>query len=79
VSAPARIHMIGASRVPAGTEGATEYVRADIASMKRLKDRIDSRLDAYLCEMRPDYDDSITGFNEAWDIVRKAFAEIASV
>lgn len=40
-----------------------------------LKRRIDARLNDYLVEMRPGYDDSITGFNEAWDIVRKAFAE----
>lgn len=38
-----------------------------------LKNRIDTRLNDYLCEMKPDYDDSITGFNEAWDIVRDAF------
>jgi hypothetical protein len=25
--------------------------------------------------MKPDYDDSITGFNEAWDIVRKTFSD----
>lgn len=42
---------------------------------KRLKHKIDSRLNDYLCEMKPDYDDSITGFNEAWDVVRKMFAE----
>lgn len=39
----------------------------------RLKNRLDSRMDAYLVEMKPNYDDSITGFNEAWDIMRKAF------
>jgi hypothetical protein len=44
--------------------------------LQRLKDRIDNRLDAYLCEMKEGYDDSITGFNEAWDIVRNAFAEV---
>jgi hypothetical protein len=41
----------------------------------RLKSTIDSRLNDYLCEMKPNYDDSITGFNEAWDIVRKVFEE----
>lgn len=41
----------------------------------RLKDRIDSNLNDYLCEMKEGHDDSIVGFNEAWDIVRKAFAE----
>jgi len=43
--------------------------------LKRLKDRIDTRLNDCLCEMEPDYDDSIVGFNEAWDIVRKVFAD----
>lgn len=43
--------------------------------IKRLKDRIDLRLNNYLCEMKEGYDDSITGFNEAWDLVRKAFGE----
>ena len=41
----------------------------------RLKNSIDTRLNDWLCEMKPDYDDSIVGFNEAWDIVRKAFKE----
>lgn len=44
-------------------------------TLGRLKDKIDTRLNDYLCEMKPDYDDSITGFNEAWDVVRKIFAE----
>jgi hypothetical protein len=42
----------------------------------RLKDRLDFRLNEYLCEMQPGYDDSITGFNEAWDVMRKLFAEL---
>lgn len=46
-----------------------------MSEIKRLKDRIDSRLNNYLCEMKEGYDDSITGFNEAWDLVRKAFLE----
>jgi regulator of replication initiation timing len=45
------------------------------AERKALKDRIDRRLDNYLCEMKEGYDDSIVGFNEAWDIVRAVFAE----
>lgn len=39
-----------------------------------LKARIDTRLNDYLCEMKPGCDDSIVGFNEAWDEVRKVFA-----
>lgn len=42
---------------------------------ERLKRRIDARLNDCLCEMKPDHDDSITGFNEAWDLVRAVFEE----
>ncbi len=41
----------------------------------KLKNKIDLRLNDYLCEMKPNYDDSITGFNEAWDVVRKILQE----
>ena len=43
--------------------------------LERAKRRIDTRLNDVLCEMKPDYDDSIVGFNEAWDIVRKIMNE----
>ncbi len=46
-----------------------------LATTQLLKDRIDYRLNDYLCEMKPNYDDSITGFNEAWDIMREIFKE----
>jgi hypothetical protein len=49
--------------------------QAQIAEMTRLKDRIDHRLNNHLCEMKEGYDDSITGFNEAWTIVSRAFGE----
>lgn len=48
------------------------------AALARLKNRIDLRLGDYLCDMRPNYDDSIFGFNEAWNIVRKVFEEAMS-
>ena len=38
-----------------------------------FRNQLDTRLNNYLCEMKPDHDDSITGFNEAWDVMRKAF------
>jgi hypothetical protein len=38
-----------------------------------LFNMLSSYLNDYLCEMKPDYDDSITGFNEAWDVMRKVF------
>lgn len=46
------------------------------AVLLAVKDKIDMRLNNRLCEMKPDYDDSIVGFNEAWDIVRNVFTEI---
>ena len=45
------------------------------AKAKHLKERIDTRLNNVLCEMKEGYDDSIVGFNEAWDEVRKIFAD----
>lgn len=44
------------------------------ATQQRLKNTIDIRLNNCLCEMKEGYDDSIVGFNEAWDIVRGAFS-----
>lgn len=38
-----------------------------------VKRRLDLRLNNKLVDMKPDYDDSIVGFNEAWDIVRETF------
>ena len=42
-----------------------------MTDLTRIKDQIDTRLNDCLCEMKPGYDDSVVGFNEAWDIVRK--------
>ena len=44
-----------------------------MTDLTRIKDQIDTRLNDCLCEMKPGYDDSVVGFNEAWDIVRKVF------
>lgn len=57
--------------------GQNEDKAATIERLTSIKSTIDYRLNDYLCEMKPEYDDSITGFNEAWDIVRKAFADAA--
>ncbi len=43
-------------------------------SLTEISERIGTRLNNHLCEMKEGYDDSITGFNEAWDIVRGVFA-----
>jgi hypothetical protein len=55
-------------------EGAPESVSDEELDIVRLKARIDHRLNDYLSDMKEGYDDSITGFNEAWDIVRALFA-----
>lgn len=57
------------------TETADEIERLQAIedAATRLRSRLDGNLNDYLCEMKPDYDDSITGFNEAWDVMRKTF------
>lgn len=54
---------------------AREYVEGWCDGLARMKERLEPRLNDYLCEMKPEYDDSIVGFNEAWDIMRKTFAD----
>ena len=56
---------------------AHEYAEGWHNALARMKERIDLRLNDWLCEMKPDYDDSIVGFNEAWDLMRKEFNEAA--
>jgi len=41
-----------------------------------LKDKLYTRLDNYLVEMKSDCDDSITGFTEAWEVMTKFFDEV---
>ena len=41
----------------------------------QLKASIDTRINDLLCETKPNYDDSIVGINDAWDVVRKACDE----
>lgn len=47
------------------------------SDLSRIKSRIETRFNSHLCEMREGYDDSIVGFNEAWDIMREVFVDIA--
>jgi hypothetical protein len=54
---------------------AHEYAEGWHNALVRMKERLDLRLNNYLCEMKPNYDDSITGFNEAWDVMRGIFSE----
>ena len=72
-----------AREVEAALLTAPEPVRQELATLlnpcrptlERIKNRIDYRLNDYLCEMKPNYDDSIAGFNEAWGIVSAIFKE----
>lgn len=38
------------------------------AELQHLKDRFDRIFNSVLCDMRPGWDDSIEGFNKAWDV-----------
>lgn len=55
----------------------TKAYEVERGMLAALKVRLDTRLNNVLCEMKPDYDDSIVGFNEAWDIMRKTFNDTA--
>lgn len=46
-----------------------------MSDIERIFDRISTRLNNVLCEMKPGYDDSIVGFNEAWDVMRAVFKD----
>lgn len=46
-----------------------------VAELLRLKNRFDTIFNNVLCDMKPGWDDSIEGFNKAWDIARDIFAE----
>jgi hypothetical protein len=53
-----------------------EYVLEQVCTvLERLKGRLEYRLNERLCEMQPDYDDSITGFNAACVIVAALLEE----
>jgi hypothetical protein len=47
-------------------------------AIRDLKSRIDHRLNEHLLGMKEGWDDSIVGFNEAWDIVLTIFADEAA-
>jgi hypothetical protein len=46
-----------------------------MSELERIFDRVSTRLNNVLCEMKPGYDDSIVGFNEAWDVMRAVFKD----
>jgi hypothetical protein len=41
-----------------------------------LRDRLNGCLNDHLCGMKEGYDDSIVGFNEAWEVMRKTFDDV---
>lgn len=63
------------AKLLADREGPHIPVVSDKASLERVFDRLGTRLNNVLCEMKPDHDDSIVGFNEAWDVMRAIFKE----
>ena len=46
----------------------------EVTALEALKRKIDVTLDAELVQMEPNFDDSIVGFNKAWDTVRAILA-----
>ena len=46
-----------------------------VQALERLKGHLEYRLNERLCEMKPDHDDSITGFNVACVIVARTVEE----
>lgn len=61
------------SRAKGIAERVKSIVRAERERIKTIERTIFYRLNEHLIEMKPDYDDSISGFNEAWDIVSATF------
>lgn len=61
------------------TVRAHEYVEGwcagGSAKAQSIKSGIDTRFNDRLVEMKPEYDDSVTGFNEAWEVIRTMYAE----
>jgi hypothetical protein len=55
----------------------TQYLLREMAKkpLEQIKNRIDIRLNDHLAGMKPECDDSICGFNEAWGIVSELFRE----
>lgn len=46
-----------------------------LEEVKRIKSRLEIRFNDHLCEMKPEHDDSITGFNEASEIALAVLGE----
>lgn len=40
-------------------------------ALEKAKASIDATLNNYLCDMKPGWDDSVTGFNTAWALIRE--------
>lgn len=57
------------------TGSASSEKRMTKSELQRLKDRFDTIFNNVLCDMKPGWDDSIEGFNKAWDVARDIFKE----
>lgn len=44
-------------------------------AVERIKNRFDTIFNNVLCDMKPGWDDSIEGFNKAWNVARDIFAD----
>ena len=52
----------GSTALSIELSAARARIEALEAALTKLKDKINYRLNNYLCDMKPNYDDSITGF-----------------
>jgi hypothetical protein len=52
---------------------------ARAAALEDIERRVSNRLNNHLVEMKEGYDDSIVGFNEAWDIWRGVYNEVRAL
>jgi hypothetical protein len=54
---------------------AREYIEGWCDARAATRHSLYIILNDCLCDMKPNHDDSVTGFNEAWDLMRKFFQE----
>lgn len=77
-SAEAIKHLMTLNRLMASSVSAKPLADQNAhltAELLRIKNRFDTIFNNVLCDMKPGWDDSIEGFNKAWDIARDIFQE----
>jgi hypothetical protein len=62
----------------ASNQGHLQMTNIDLTAeaLQDIKVSLDYWMNEHLFAMKPEYDDSVTGFNEAWDVVSKFFATL---